>query len=60
VLTQGLRERLGITGAAEADVRARLVAMTDDELKAVLPPRERPNPKVGNPSLPALPILNGV
>lgn len=26
--------------------------------EAVLPPRERPNPKAGNPSLPALPILN--
>lgn len=28
--------------------------------EAVLPPRQRPNPKVGNPSLPALPILNAI
>jgi uncharacterized protein len=28
--------------------------------EAVLPPRKRPSPKSGNPSLPALPILNAM
>jgi 2,4-dienoyl-CoA reductase-like NADH-dependent reductase (Old Yellow Enzyme family) len=47
VITEEHRQRSGMQSAAEAEVRARLAAMSDDELEQVLSPRELDSLRMG-------------